>query len=207
MNQKVINEILVKFSLDDEDEMYAAIGCGSLNASQVLSKLVLNYERENSLRNKNNSNTIKVHTSKDGVLVDGTTGLLARYAGCCNPVSGDEIIGYISHGKGVTIHRTDCQNLKYLEQERLISAEWEEKVNRDFIAEIRVFADNEIGILAKITSLMAEMRINMKKISATEKDFDAVCDIVLLVKDKTELERIMKALENVKSVKKVIRKK
>lgn len=206
MGGKALEEILFKYSFDDIDDMYAAIGCGSINASQVLSRLVLQYEKEKSIKNQNTSNIV-LHTSKDGILVDGTTGLLARYAGCCSPVSGDEIIGYISHGKGVTIHRHDCQNLKYLEQERLISATWEDKVNRDFIAELKLIANKEFGIVAKITTLISEMRVNLKKISVVEKDYEAVCDLVVVVQDKAELERIMYALENIKCVKNVVRKK
>lgn len=205
LTPKALNDILARFSFDDEDDMYAALGCGSISASQILSRVILIYEKENSIKT-NTSSTIRVHTSKDGVLVDGTTGLLARYAGCCNPVSGEPIIGYISHGKGVTVHRADCPNLKYLEKERLISAEWDDKTVRDFIAEIKVFADKEAGLLVRITSLLAESKINIKKIAAAEKDTDAVCDIVIMVKNKEELNRIMIALEGVKGVRKVVRK-
>jgi len=204
-NNKSLSEVLDKFCFDDEDDMYAAIGSGSINATQILSKLILNYEKENSIKSNNNQ-SIRVHTSKDGVLVDGTTGLLARYAGCCNPVSGDPIIGYISHGKGVTVHRADCPNLKYLEKERLISAEWDDKTNRDFIAEIKAFADSETGLLLRVTTLFAELKINLKKISASEKENDAVIDFVVLVKNKEELDKIMRALEGVRGIRKVIRK-
>ncbi len=205
MSQKALDEVLLKFSFDNEDDMYAAIGSGSINATQIISRLVLIYEKEHAIKNQT-ATTIKVHTSKDGVLVDGTTGLLARYAGCCNPVSGEPIIGYISHGKGVTIHRHDCPNLKYLERERLISAEWDDKAHREFIAEIKVFAHNEIGLVVKIMSLMADMKVNLKKITANEKNDDAVCEMVMLVKNIDELKKIMDAIETIKSVKKVVRK-
>ena len=205
LTDKALEEILLKFSFDNEDDMYSAIGSGSINASQIISRLVLRYEKEHSVKS-NNTSTIKVHTSKDGVLVDGTTGLLARYAGCCNPVMGEEIIGYISHGKGVTIHRHDCPNLKYLEKERLINAEWEDKANREFIAEIKVFTDSDASLLVKLTALLVELKVNLKKIATNEKEDENVYDVVILVKNKNELDKIMTSINNIKSVRKVVRK-
>lgn len=206
LSPKATEDVLNKFMFDNEDDMYAAIGGGSINANQILARLILLYEKTNTVKEEN-VDTIKIHTSKDGVLVDGTTGLMARYAGCCNPVAGDEIIGYISHGKGVTIHRHDCQNLKYLEQERLISAEWEEKSKSNFVAELRLFTDNELGMVVKVTNLLVDMKINLKKIVANEKDDGVACDLVLIVKNKEELDKVISALGSLKCVRKVARKK
>jgi len=205
LNEKAIEDVLLRFSFDDEDDMYGAIGSGSISAANVLSRLILNYEKEKPVVPTANA-TIKVHTSKDGVLVDGTTGLMARYAGCCNPVAGEEIIGYISHGRGVTIHRHDCANLKYLEPERLIKAEWDDKTQINFFAEIRIFADSKTNNLVKLSTLFSEIKVDIKKITVDEKGDEIICDIIVLVKNKDELEKIMKQIKNGKGILKVIRK-
>lgn len=131
LENKYVEEILFKYSMANLDELYAAIGSGSLVAAQVVGRLIVLYSKEHDLFKKKEGSTIKISAGSDGVVVDGTSGLLIRYAGCCHPVTGDDIVGYISHGSGVTIHRKDCSNLKFLEEERLIDAEWEDKVKTD----------------------------------------------------------------------------
>lgn len=206
LNEKTLAEVLKKFSFDDEEDMYAAIGSGAINAAQIVSNLVVQTEKQRIINKPQTENAIKLHTSKDGVIVDGTTGLLARYAGCCNPVAGDKIIGYISHCKGVTIHRHDCANLKYLEKERLISAEWEDKVKNEFFAELKIFADKQPDSLMKITVLLSNMKITIKKLTANEKADVFVCDVSIVVRNKEELERVIKELKNGKGIRNVARK-
>ncbi len=205
LEPRYVEELLFKYSMADVDEMYAAIGSGSLVAGQAVGRLIVLYSKEHDLFKKKEGSTIKISTSGDGVVVDGTSGLLIRYAGCCHPVTGDDIVGYISHGTGVTIHRCDCSNLKHLEQERLIAAEWEEKVSTNFVAEIRALTENDNTILTKITSSLSLMKVSMRAFEAKEIADGVEFIIVVFVKNKTEIEKIISSLSQIKNVRKVYR--
>ncbi len=204
LDEKYIDEMLFKYSMASLDELYAAIGSGSLVASQVVGRFIALYGKEHELF-KPKENVVKISTNADGVIIDGTTGLLIRYAGCCHPVVGDDIVGYISHGNGVTVHRKDCQNLKYLESERLIDAEWEDKVKTDFIAEIRAQTEKGVGMINKITNALTLAKISIRAFEVKEMAGGLEFSIVLFVKNKSEIEKAINSLSSIKEVKRVYR--
>ena len=150
-------------------------------------------------------NVITVKKNKDGILVDGDSGLLVRYAGCCSPVTGDDIIGYISRGRGVTIHRSTCQNLKFLESERLIRAEWQDSLVSNFIAVIKVFADNSNTVINTLNNMARDLKNKLKGFGYKEIKDELVFDIVVQISNKSELDGIIRSFESVKSVRKVYR--
>lgn len=127
---KYLDPSLFKYAFGTKDELFASIGHGSVPVNNICNKIVSMYEHDHKLeiQAQKATNSVFIKKNKDGVLVDGDSGMLVRYAGCCSPVYGEEIIGYISRGRGVTIHRADCKSLKYLESERLISALWDDTV-------------------------------------------------------------------------------
>lgn len=204
LDEKYIDEMLFKYSMASLDELYAAIGSGSLVASQVVGRFIALYGKEHELF-KPKGNVVKISTNADGVIIDGATGLLIRYAGCCHPVVGDDIVGYISHGNGVTVHRKDCQNLKYLESERLIDAEWEDKVKTDFIAEIRAQTEKGVGMINKITNALTLAKISIRAFEVKEMAGGLEFSIVLFVKNKSEIEKAINSLSSIKEVKRVYR--
>ena len=185
------------------DVLYAEIGAGSLSANGIVGRIINLYNKDKSLEIK--ENTIVVKKNKDGVLVDGDSGLLVRYAGCCTPVTGDDIVGYISRGRGVTIHRSSCQNLKYLEQERLIKAEWQENATSRFVAVIKVHADDVNSVINSLNSISRELKGKLKGFGYKEVKDELVFEIVVLISNKKELEDIIKDFEHVKFVRKVYR--
>ena len=204
LDEKYIDEMLFKYSMASLDELYAAIGSGSLVASQVVGRFIALYGKEHELF-KPKENVVKISTNADGVIIDGATGLLIRYAGCCHPVVGDDIVGYISHGNGVAVHRKDCQNLKYLESERLIDAEWEDKVKTDFIAEIRAQTEKGVGMINKITNALTLAKISIRAFEVKEMAGGLEFSIVLFVKNKSEIEKAINSLSSIKEVKRVYR--
>ncbi len=185
------------------DVLYAEIGAGSLSANGIVGRIINLYNKDKSLEIK--ENTIVVKKNKDGVLVDGDSGLLVRYAGCCTPVTGDDIVGYISRGRGVTIHRSSCQNLKYLEQERLIKAEWQENATSSFVAVIKVHADDVNSVINSLNSISRELKGKLKGFGYKEVKDELVFEIVVLISNKKELGDIIKDFEHVKFVRKVYR--
>ena len=204
LEEKYIEELLFKYSMDSMDELYAAIGSGSLVAAQVAGRFIALYLKDHNLLKKR-ADSIKIKHNNDGIVVDGTTGLLVRYAGCCHPVAGDDIVGYISQGKGVTIHRKDCLNLKYLDPMRIVNVEWEEKAQRDFIIEIKLIAEKTPTILNKITSNITASKISLRAFEAKETSDQIECNIIVFVKSRDEVENIVNMLSQINGVKKVTR--
>lgn len=204
LDEKYVNDILVKYTMESMEELYAAIGSGSLSATQVVGRLIALYLKDHEQTNKSGEK-IKLKTNKSGIVVDGATGLLVRYAGCCQPISGDEIIGYISQGKGVTIHKKDCPNLKYLDKERLIDVEWEGEGKSDVYAEIKIIAEKSPTLLNKITSNLSAENVSLRKFEAKEKSDQLECTIVIVAKNRDDIKKTCLNLEQINGVRKVNR--
>lgn len=197
--EKYLKEIFKRYNMETLDEIYASIGSGSLAAGQVVGRFQTLYNNDNKVLPKV-ENVVHLKRNKDGVLVDGDSGMLVRYAGCCNPIEGDDIIGYISRGKGVTIHRCNCQNLKYLEPERLIDAQWQIKENATFTASIKIIASNDNNNISKITSLISGLKINIKGFEAKNIGDNFVCNLIIEVKNKNELNSAITSIRNLNTV-------
>ena len=204
LEEKYIQDILSKYTMQSMDELYAAMGAGSISATQAVGRFVALYLRDHEIASKKGEK-IKLKTSKSGVVVDGATGLLVRYAGCCQPMSGDEIIGYISQGKGVTIHKKDCPNLKYLDPERLIDVDWEGDAKTEFYAEIKLVAEKSPNILNKITSNLSTSKVVLRKFEANESGEFLECAIVILAKSRDDVKDTCNLLSQISGVRKVSR--
>ena len=130
---------------------------------------------------------------------------MVKYAKCCNPIVGDEIVGYISHGQGVTIHRCNCSNLKYLEQERFIKAEWNKKNTSQFVVNIKVFAIKNPNNIVRITTLLAENKIQIKSFESKETKDEFFCNIAVVVNEKNQIDKIISLMQNLSGISKVER--
>ncbi len=203
LKEEYLLEIAKSLIIEDLDSLYAEIGAGSLSANNVVGRLVNLYNKENSKNLTNNVITVK--KNKDGILVDGDSGLLVRFAGCCTPVTGEEIIGYISRGRGVTIHRKDCSNLKFLEPERLIKAEWQESMMTDFLAVIKVQTENNNSVIDNLNGIARSFKNKLKGFGFKEVKDGLEFEIALQVANKAELDKILTTFENAKYVNKVYR--
>ncbi len=199
LQDKYLVDILKKYNMETIEELYASIGSGSVTSSQVLGRCINLYNNENKPLPKVD-NVVHLKRNKEGVLIDGDSGMMVRFAGCCSPIEGDDIVGYISRGKGVAIHRKNCPNLAYLEQERLIDAQWQEKPNTTFTAGIKVVADKNNINIAKLTSLLTGLKFNLKGFDAKDAGDNFVCTLIIDVKNKAELESAISAIRNIKNV-------
>lgn len=199
LNEKYLTQILKRYNMEDMDELYAAIGSGSLTANQVVARFQTLYNSDFKQISKVD-NVVHLKRNKDGVLIDGDSGMLVRFAGCCNPIEGDNIIGYISRGKGVAIHRTTCPNLKYLEKERLIDAQWQNKEDATFVANIKIIASKTDNNIAKFTNSITGIKMNIKGFDAKDSGDNFVSSLIIEVKNRNELESIINSIKNLKSV-------
>ena len=204
LTDKYIEEILRRYNMEDMEELYAAIGSGSMTSSQVASRFINLYNND-SVSLPKAETVVHLKRNKDGVLVDGDSGMLVRFAGCCSPIEGDDIIGYISRGRGVTIHRLNCPNLKFLEPERLIDAQWQVKENATFMATIKVVAEKADNNLGRLTNLITGLKINIRGFDAKDVGDSFVCSLRIEVKNKTELESAINSIRNLRNVTSVYR--
>lgn len=205
--------VMDKYSFSSEDDMFASVGYGGVTVGQVLGKLIEFKKREDELKVPESlaptapENTRKKHAT--GIIIDGFDDFLIHLSQCCNPVPGDDIIGYISRGRGVSVHRKDCPNVRGMEKERLIPASWPEGNNNvNCIASLRLDTENKNGMLGQISSAIAAMKIQITAVNArVSKDkSSAVIDIGLEISNTEELSNVINKLLTVDGVVSVSRK-
>lgn len=201
--ENYLKEIASSMMMENIDMLFAEIGGGSLAINSLMGRFMNLYFKDRAKEIK--PSVIEVKKNKDGVLVDGESGLLIRYAGCCTPVMGDDIIGYISRGRGVTIHRKECPNLKYLEKERLIGAKWEDNINSKFIATIKIVAENEPKVVDYVNNVLRNLKITLKAFNYKKVKEEIQFNVILEVNGKEEIDNAINIFEGVKGVKKVYR--
>lgn len=204
LQPKFLDEVYYKYSVSNLDELYAAVGYGSLPSKVIVSKLVQEYEKTISKEKEPAEvQQITLRTNKDGILVDGSSGLLIRFAGCCSPVQGDGIVGYISRGKGVTIHRDNCPNLKYLEGERLIQATWDLNSEKPFTATLKINAEDCPNLITQVVKELDNFKV--KSMDSHTKGNVSNATIKLEIKKKEDLTALIKKLKQIKGVVDVFR--
>ncbi|MCR4922957.1 MAG: bifunctional (p)ppGpp synthetase/guanosine-3',5'-bis(diphosphate) 3'-pyrophosphohydrolase [Lachnospiraceae bacterium] len=208
--------IMKKYGFKEWDAVRAAIGHGGLKEGQIINKMLELYEadhtkvksNEDILKEIEENKAARANSGKShgGIVVKGLDDVAVRFSKCCSPIPGDEIIGFVTRGRGVSIHRTDCINIVNMpedERNRLIEAEWqEENINKDkFMAEISIFAENNKGVLAEITRVLTEKNLNITAMNVrTSKQGTATISISFDVAGKEELNRVIDKLNMVDSV-------
>ena len=201
--ENYLKEIASSMMMENIDMLFAEIGGGSLAINSLMGRFMNLYFKDRAKEIK--PSVIEVKKNKDGVLVDGESGLLIRYAGCCTPVMGDDIIGYISRGRGVTIHRKECPNLKFLEKERLIGAKWEDNINSKFVATIKIIAENEPKVVDYVNNVLRNLKITLKAFNYKKVKEEIQFNVILEVNGKEEIDNAINIFEGVKGVNKVYR--
>ncbi|MDO4494062.1 MAG: bifunctional (p)ppGpp synthetase/guanosine-3',5'-bis(diphosphate) 3'-pyrophosphohydrolase [Clostridia bacterium] len=204
--------VLQRFTMTSLDDLYSAIGFGGVASGQVLHKLSdQKRKQENETANAEklltsgikNAKAGKKTTNQKGVVVLGEEGLAVHFGSCCNPLPGDAIIGYITRGRGVSVHRADCPNAKNLmrEADRLIEVEWAEKAETVFDAAVQIKALNRPGTMLEITALLSGMNINIQTMSGKPTDDGKyVMDMTFLVSNAEQLNKIIQSLKKLKCV-------
>lgn len=201
LSEQNINDVLYKFAFNNADELFAAVGYGSITSTQVVNKLIQEYEkRENENKPAKVLTSLVVKRGKDGVLIDGDSGMLVRYAGCCNPILGEDIVGYISRGRGVTIHKADCHNVEFLEKERLIKAEWADKSATFKIVNVNIFAKTDDNFIAKLAFTLANMQYNIVSLDTKNLPERIICNLKIKTNNNDNLTRLDKAIKSLDNV-------
>ena len=189
-------KISEKLAFDTQDEMFSAIGCGAISANQVFFKLFDFYRKEapqpvelRPFRTGRND--------KGSVTIKGMEGLLVSFAGCCSPVPGDDIVGFVTRGRGIVVHRRDCPNMKSADPERLQPAEWVAKDGTArFKAAIVVTADDQGAALSAISGSVAEMKLEITSINGRyDKNNSAIVDVTVALTNRQDVEVLIKKIK------------
>lgn len=198
------DSILQRLSLNSEEDMYANVGFGGLGTAQVLSKLIEAYRKQHpiSVIEVPVSPEKKVSHSKSGVLVDGAANFQVHMAHCCSPVPGDEIVGYISRGRGVSIHRKDCSNIVGFGKERLIEASWDTDGADRYNATFKVVSEDIPGLLAQMTALIANAKMTITGANIKTDNTKGTAETVMsvLIKNADDLDDVIGKISSLKGV-------
>ncbi|MBR6652772.1 MAG: bifunctional (p)ppGpp synthetase/guanosine-3',5'-bis(diphosphate) 3'-pyrophosphohydrolase [Anaerotignum sp.] len=212
--------VYVKYDFKTWDALLAAVGYGGLKEGQVVNRLKDEYLKEKrktqtaedvlkDFEKTIDDKPVKKHKSKSGIVVEGIGDVAVRFSKCCSPVPGDEIVGFVTRGRGVTIHRTDCVNVINLSNEergRLINAEWDTQfakgdANTSYLAELRITCNDRVGLILEISRQLADDDISVKGFNVrTTKDLLAIMNVTIEIKTKEQLERVVTRLKNLKDV-------
>lgn len=198
MTQECLNEVFEKYSFQSIEDMYASIGYGGITANQILNKLNSSYKTHHQETTLPAKDFQLSEIKNDGdIIVKGFSNLLTKLAKCCNPLPGDDIIGYISRGNGITIHRCDCEALKNYEFERLIECSWHQNSTKNFVGAITIFANDSNGLIAKITKKLNDEKVSFVGLNAKKiEDNKVIITIHLNIKDKAELDTLISKIKS-----------
>ena len=231
MKNEYLERIYKKYSINNLNDLYAAVGFGSLSTAQVLNRLIEEYKKDaknnvaapvvemrNPSKQVNSAQEYHEHvgevkrqqapSSSNGVIVKGMTGMLTRFARCCNPLPGDDIVGYISRGRGVTVHRSDCINMKEsaIEPQRLIEVAWEGQNSDGYSANIQIVAHDRNGLLAAISTKISNMDVPILSCTThTDRRRISMLNFVVQVKNTQQLELLIDVLNRQPGVDEVYR--
>ena len=213
--------VMKKYGFRDWDSVLAALGHGGLKEGQIINKLLETYNKDHKAEltdekvleaTAEHKDKLHIGKSKGGIVVKGIHDVAVRFSKCCNPIPGDEIVGYVTRGRGVTIHRTDCINVMNMSAEdrnRLIDAEWQVPAHEScerYMADINVFAYNRTGLIVDISKIFSERKIDILALNTRiSKQGTATINICFEVRSKEELNSMVEKIRQIESVKDIER--
>ena len=201
-----LNYIMNRYTLSSIDDLYASVGFGGLTTNQIIVKLIDYFKRDllskNPVAEIKTTSTTGKSSSGNGVLIRGYDDFLVRLSHCCNPVPGDKIVGYVSRGRGVSVHCVDCPNVKNMEPERLIEAKWDDVISQNFLASLKIYCENKGGILAAVTTIISNMKISITGAFARSDNDNGTAEITVMleVKSTDQVEDVIKKLKTLPEV-------
>jgi guanosine-3',5'-bis(diphosphate) 3'-pyrophosphohydrolase len=199
-----------EFSFQGVDDLIAAVGYGKVTANQIIGK-ILPQERLEQTEVQEEGHLKRLiqkvtRSPRDALLIKGIDNVMVRYAGCCNPVPGDKVVGFITRGRGVTIHSADCQNAMDDDPNRKVEVEWDSTKEYIYPVRIRIHSEDKKGLLAEISHSFSSREANIKnaKVETTE-DKKAVSTFEVEIRDLNHLNKVIKTLEKIKGIYRVER--
>lgn len=215
LKEEWMKNTATKVSINSTEDLYAALGYGSITLNQVISKLREQYNEYYKITDEKSFVESKIkqptHNAKNkttqGISIKGIDNVKVRFSKCCNPVPGDDVVGYITRGRGISVHRSDCPNIVVSEDtERFIEVEWDINKKASYPAEIQIKAADRSGLLAEITQKVTDSDLGVLSLNArTSKDKIVLINMTLEIKDIDQLKDLMKKIKKIKNVMDVYR--
>ena len=210
IGEKALRDLAGHFQFGDKPEkLFAALGQGNISLDQVVGRLFPDEDRKKPERGRTFDRIIeKIRKDAAGIRIQGIGNLMVSYANCCQPVPGDKVVGYITRGRGVSIHRIDCPNLlrMALDPSRRVEINWKAIGDEDFLIRIIVTGSDRKGMLADLTAAITETETNIRSAEISSKDFEFSASFVLEVKDLRHLNKIISSLNRIRGVEMVKRR-
>jgi GTP pyrophosphokinase len=195
-----LENLAKEFDFQAVEDLYEAIGNGDISIGRIVNHLTVPEVESEEFELTARPSTDVPTTSTDSVVILGLRGLLTNFARCCNPAPGDDIVGYITRGRGATVHRQDCPNIMRIkDRERLVMVSWGEAANT-YPVPVQVKAYDRDGLMRDVSTLIAEEGINMGKVSVDVNNNLAIFDMILEVRDLAQLSKVLDRLENLANV-------
>ena len=212
LTEEGIHEVARKFNFSGEEDMMAAVGYGGITAAQIVTRLTEKFRKDEpsvkALPDVKDAPKQEKTKLAQGVRVKGVDNLLVRFSRCCNPVPGDEIVGFVTRGRGVSIHRTNCPNIQKEEEERLIDVEWEGTPDQSFNVDLEITGMDRRGFVNEVLQVITETKTNMTAVSGrVKKNRLAVIDVSISVRNLEHLHFIverLKRLDDIYSVQRIM---
>ena len=197
---KEMDGILAESHVDSLEDLMAAVGYGRVSPKYIVHQFLPEEEvRKEEIIDK----TRKKDSAKEpfGVSLTGIDDVMVRYARCCDPIPGDEIIGYISRGRGVVVHTVNCPHVRDMDTERLVDVQWDVREKRDYLVQMRVICNDKKGILADLSTAISMMDVNISHAETnTDQSGKATCDFTVNVNDLDQFNRVIEAVRKVRGV-------
>jgi GTP pyrophosphokinase len=215
MKTEYYSAVLKKFNMGNLEDLYSAIGFGGISAGNVLHKLMDLKKKDDKveeiaeqIRRGEPDEMAKSHVPVNGIIVKGDPGMAVRFGNCCNPLPGDPIIGYITRGRGVSVHRADCPNVANLrtDKDRIIEVEWAINAKSAFNASLQIEGENRPGTLSQVSATLSSLNISIQSISGRPaSDGRYIIEMTFEVNNTEQLSVIIKNLKKLKCVNEVYR--
>jgi guanosine-3',5'-bis(diphosphate) 3'-pyrophosphohydrolase len=195
---KEIETVLAECHIENLDDLMAMVGYGRVSPLHIVHKFLPEEEKK---KEATAEKPRKKGSAPIGVSLTGVDDILVRFAKCCDPIPGDEIIGYISRGRGITVHTAGCVHVRDMDAERLVDVKWDVQEKRDYQVPMRIICNDKKGVLADISSAISAMDVNITHAEInTARDGQATCDFVIDVNDLAQFNRVAAAIKRLHGV-------
>tara|TARA_Y100001954_G_scaffold238740_1_gene308001 strand:+ start:327 stop:2513 length:2187 start_codon:yes stop_codon:yes gene_type:complete len=187
----------------DYDVLLSNIGNGKIIVSELIDKNLDQHSKENdyNIQNLTSKFVDLARKRSKGIIVDGLSDIMIQFAKCCNPIPGDDIVGYLTKGSGVTIHRSTCKSITHFkDQSRFVSVDWNISSNKSFIVRLKMIFEDRKNLLNDLTDATSKLNIYIKSIDMKAKDSVATCLLVIEISDRKQLEKLVKKMREVQNI-------